>query len=482
MKTDAVSSKEFTEGIERLDASFYVNDGRAAKKQMKFCPYEVVTVKDVSKGVFIGGRFKRTLVAKPENGIPLWGISDILKSSPDDGKLISKKNTQHLEDLFIKPAWTLIARSGSGVIGAAVFANKNYETKVISEHVMRVIPDENEVKPGLLYAYLASKHGFNLISLGIYGTAIPAIEPSYVEGIAIPRFPEAFQIKIHDLVSEAAKLRVEGNRLLNEAEGLFIQTLEIDGSLLEKLTSPTEKDTKMSFEVTAANISSLTLRARNYSPRLQKIIEHLSKRHSDKLIDVLTTEPFYTGRFKRISSTSTNAIELFSQGAIFEMKPKGNLISKGAITNLSNEIVKKGTILVAAQGSLGENEIFGRAKFVWGYLEDSLVAGHAMRFIPNSEVIDEGYLYAVLSSKLWFRIFRSVVYGTNLLGFIVPMLNKMPVPRLGDKLEQEIGQKVKTAYEKLTQANEKENKAISILENEISSWQPSKQPYTATLR
>ena len=164
------------------------------------------------------------------------------------------------------------------------------------------------------------------------------------------------------------------------------------------------------------------------------------------------------------------------------MKPTGNLISKRAIPNLSNEIVKKGTILVPGQGSLGENEIFGRAKFVWGYLENSLVAGHAMRFIPNNEVIDEGYLYAVISSKLWFRIFRSVVYGTNLLGFIVPMLNEMPVPRLGDKLEKEIGQKVKTAYEKLTQANEKENKAISILENEISSWQPSKQPYTATLR
>ena len=270
-------------------------------------------------------------------------------------------------------------------------------------------------------------------------------------------------------------MRVDANRLLEEAENIFIQALKIDEDMAKQLTSPFEKDTKMAFKIEASKVSALSLRARNYSPRLEKIIEILSRgRSNNKLIEVLTSAPFYTGRFKRVASTSSNAIELLSQGAIFEMKPKGNYIAKSAIPNLSNEIVTKGTILVPGQGSLGENEIFGRAKFVWGYLENSLVAGHAVRFVPNSKVIDEGYLYAVLNSKLWFRIFRSVVYGTNLLGFIIPMLNEMPIPRLGEILELEIGQKVKTAYEKLTLANEKENTAISTLENEISAWQQLK--------
>ncbi|MBC8645346.1 hypothetical protein H9W95_18915 [Flavobacterium lindanitolerans] len=96
-----------------------------------------------------------------------------------------------------------------------------------------------------------------------------------------------------------------------------------------------------------------------------------------------------------------------------------------------------------------------------------------MRFIPNEEKIMAGYLFAVLNSPLWFRLFRNSVYGTNLLGFIVPLINELPVPRFSNEEEENIDVLVKTAYDNLTLANSKENQAIALIEKEIDLWQVS---------
>lgn len=104
-------------------------------------------------------------------------------------------------------------------------------------------------------------------------------------------------------------------------------------------------------------------------------------------------------------------------------------------------------------------------------MENKVIAGHAMRFIPDENKIRPGYLFAVLNSPLWFRLFRNTVYGTNLLGFIVPLINELPIPRLNDEIEATIDSKVKISYEKLTLANQKEKEAISLVEKEIESWQ-----------
>lgn len=78
-----------------------------------------------------------------------------------------------------------------------------------------------------------------------------------------------------------------------------------------------------------------------------------------------------------------------------------------------------------------------------------------------------------MNSELWFRLFRNTVYGTNLLGFIVPLLNELPIPRLEEEFEVLIDKKVKMAYENITKGNLKEYEAINLIENEIEQWQTS---------
>ncbi len=366
MKTATATSAWLLDEGNRLDASFHLSDGRMAKALFKKSPCPVEPLSKLTTDIFSGPRFRRHYVSSPETGIPFLSGSDIVKADFNTTKLISKKMTNSLEALKVEKGWTLVTRSGT--IGLTAFTNDDFLGKALTEDVIRIVPNEEMIESGYLYTFLASKFGYALLTQFNYGGVIKHIEPHHITDLPIPLLPERQRQEIHALIEEAARLRVEGNGLLQEAEDMLIQTLDIESELLKQLTSAFEKDTKMSFVVSASKVTALTLRARNYSPRLHKVIEVLSKWNSDNLIDVLAAEPFYTGRFKRIPSSSKNAIELLSQGAIFEMKPTGNLISKRAIPNLSNEIVKKGTILVPGQGSLGENEIFGRAKFLWGYL------------------------------------------------------------------------------------------------------------------
>ncbi|PLK44982.1 methylation-associated defense system restriction endonuclease subunit S MAD5 [Emticicia sp. TH156] len=470
MKVLKTKSKWFSESDLRLDASFHLSEGRLAKLDISKCPYQIDSLGKLANRIFYGGRAKRIYVDNYEKGIPFMGSSDMLKSSLTGLKYISLKYTKNLDDFLLQKDWILVSRSGT--VGNTVYTNDDFVGKAASEHIIRIVPN-SKLYSGYLYAFLTSKYGYSLMTQGTFGAVIQHIEPDFLKNLPIPLLPEEKQKEIHQLIVDAAQLRVEANRLLDEADKLFLQLLNISDSELKELSSTKEKTVSNTFTFNFNALSPFTLRGRNYSPRKNRIIEILKSNKWDRLSEVLEYLPHYGARFKRIESNSINSVELLSQGDIFDLKPNGRRISTKNINNLEKEIVKKGTILIPAQGTLGENEIFGRAKLVWGYLEEKLVAGHALRFVTNETKIGCGYLYCVLSSGLWFRILRNTVYGTNLLGFIIELIKDYPIPRFSTNEEYLIDSKVKTAYQNLTNALQKETKAIQQIENEIASWQVS---------
>lgn len=462
------SSAWFAETGIRLDASYHLSEGRQAKIQADKCPTGVKPLGRVTKAIFNGARFKRFYVDDSERGIPFMGSSDMMKSDFASLKYISKRLSRNVADLWVKKDWTLI--SCSGTIGNTVYTNDDFEGKTASQHIMRVVADSERIYPGYLHAFLTSKYGYALLTQGTYGAVIQHIEPHHIANLPVPILPNAEQQAIHTAIETAARLRVEANALLTGAEAQFLANLGLDAGTYRRLTSASERDTAAAFVVSSDALSARTVRARNYGKRLRDIVAALTVGKHDKLVNVLQREPFQTGRFRRIESTSATAVELFSQSDIFALKPKGQSISPLTVPYQDKPVIERGTTIVAGTGTLGENEIFGRAKFVWGYLDNKLVTQDITRIEPDQELIDPGYLFAVLNSKLWFRIFRSSVFGTNLLRFIVPMLNEMPVPRFDKAIEEAIGQQVKTAYEKMTEANQLETAAIARVEALVGSW------------
>ena len=73
------------------------------------------------------------------------------------------------------------------------------------------------LRPGVIYAYLASKYGHSLLTQGVFGAVIQHIEPAFIASLPIPMFPESFQAEVDDMIQESARLREEANDMLEEA-------------------------------------------------------------------------------------------------------------------------------------------------------------------------------------------------------------------------------------------------------------------------
>jgi restriction endonuclease S subunit len=459
----------FRDGDLRLDASFHLSEGRVTRKVLEMSPLGNNKLSDVSENIFYGGRSKRIYVDTEYFGIPFMSSSDMLKIDTSSYKFISKKLTKNLDSFLLKEGWTLISRSGT--IGNTVYVNKDFENKAASEHIIRVIPNE-KISSGYLYAFLTSRYGYALMTQGTFGAVIQHIEPDYLAQLPIPIISKTKEQEIHELIVKSSNWRVEANRLLRKADLLFSNAINIDKGLFERLTHPNESAIASSFKIKRSEITTLSLRSRTYSQRMKMIVDIFKNVKNDRLVDVLEFPPIKGGRYKRVevSESSPNAVELLNQGDIHNFKPKGKTISKVHIDSIADQTARRNMIIVPAVGTLGENEIFGRPLFVYGYLEGKVLTEQLLRIVANPDKIAPGYLFIVLKSKLFFRIFRSLVFGTNLLYHIIPLLEAIPIPRLSIELEAEIDRKIKQAYEQLTLAINTEAEAISLIEKEIESW------------
>ncbi len=470
MKVLTANSKWFDKSDIRLDASFHLSPGRLTKILLNKCPYGLTTIEKVSSSIFYGGRARRTYVNSEENGIPFIGSADMLKCSFEGLKHISKKITKNLNNLFVKNEWILVSRSGT--IGNTVFVNDDFRGKGASEHIIRIVPN-NEMTPGIIYSFLSSKYGYSLMTQGVFGAVIQHIEPEFLANLPIPKFPDALQEKAHLKIIEASSLLVEANELLINAQDFLMNSVALPPLSSEEYEyfGYHSADRKLSaFSISSSEISPVSINAFNYSRRikaLHKRVESATKGVS--LADVLETPGFFsTGSFPRVELNSPKAITLINQTDIFNIRKVGKQISPRKVK--TDRLVSYGEVMIAGVGTLGENETFCRTIFAGEELEGQLVSGEFIR-MKTKKGIPSGYLYAWLSSDYGFRFIRSTQTGTKLCRPIPALLKNIPVPLLEENEMKKIDAMVKKAHTKRFEALKKEDEAISMVENEISSWQ-----------
>ena len=462
MKISSVKSK-FVVSQMRLDGSFHLSDGLEVRKLVSKSPYGTTEIKDVSSNIYCPGIFKRNYV---KSGIPFLGGGDIQKQDLDSGKYLREKNTPNYEVLQIKKGWSLVTCGGT--IGDAVFANNLLAKCWISQHVMRVIPQN--IKEGMLYAYLASKYGKLLLTTNTYGSVIPTLNASNIANLPIPRFPEYFQQEVDNLVQEAARLRVESADMLTKAELL----LKTEANLRE-LTSedydyfgPRNAERKLScFTVKRKDINTTTINAFNLSERIRKTKDSIVCKTKPLREVLLGGDTFSTGSFPRVEVKEGIGVMLINQKDVFDNIVKGKYISKRGVK--TDNLVEYGEVLIAGVGTLGESETFCRAIFANEDLVGQLVSGEFIRMKTNDE-IPSGYLYAWLASDYGFRFLRNIQAGTKLCRPIPRLVLELPVPILDVETMIKIDSLVKKAHTKRYEANNCERKAIRMVEQEIEKW------------
>ena len=216
--TGRVSIKDINNSYnKRFEANYHISDGSEVDKYIRE-NFEWKSLSDVCLSISRPDIFKRYYV---QNGIPFLGGSDIFLAIPDGGKYLSKTKTINIPALKVENGWILMPRSGT--IGNVVLSHDGHAQKLVSEHVIRLVPNDI-LRGGYVYAFLSSSLGKALIQRPIFGAAIQHVESPHLSRIPIPVLPDDLMNSIHerimthkDCLSEACKKELKAISMV-EAE------------------------------------------------------------------------------------------------------------------------------------------------------------------------------------------------------------------------------------------------------------------------
>jgi restriction endonuclease S subunit len=473
MKKIIAKNTWLSESDLRLDASYHLSETNNIKYIFKNSPYPFSTIDKQAKRIFSGNIFKRTFVSDPERGVQYLTGSDMVRSDIISGKYITKVQAQGLQNLILKKGWILV--SCSGTLGKTAYTNDLFDGRIATHDLIRIIPNNVDLKEGFLYAYLSSRFGYAFLTQSSYGGVVKHIEPHHIAQIPVPVFPESKQEEINSLIIKSAEFRAEANTLLLKAELLLKEKAG-----LKNLTSddydyfgPQPYNRKTScYSKNIAEIGSISLNAFNHSHRISKTVQKVRNSCATlKLYDVLDDKKlFSTGSFPRVEVESEKGIRLINQSDIFDTIILGKKISRRNVK--VDNLVQYGEVLIAGVGTLGENELFCRAVFGNEDVRGKLVSGEFLRMRTNS-LVPSGYLFTWLKSDYGFRFIRSTQSGTKQCRPIQKLLLDIPIPIIDKEDMILIHNLVINAHTFRYEANLKENKAIQLVEKEIESWQKS---------
>ena len=457
--TFEVESKWVIEGEKRLNAFSFSPDAASSLLLIDNLKTKGIKIDDVDctvKDIFYPSRFKRLYARK---GTTFLSSKDIFDFLPE-GKRIRNVSKEYL----IEPNWILVTRSGS--VGRVLIANRFTANAAISEHVIRIIPNES-TPTGYLYTYLISKIGQPLLIKNIFGGVVDEIEPHHVAKVPISRIPE-LEKEINQRILEAHRLREEAQGLLLEAEEMIYSELglpEINEDDVKYFGGEKGKIIK-SFEI-KANELNLRLDASHHIPLSHLAIQNLIKGKSgtvERLGGV--ADSFVPPRFKRAYvKDPSDGVPLLQGTHIPQSKPQDIKYIWKNMKNLKSYIVKKNWILATCSGTIG------RLSLVRDYWDGWAATNHLLRIIPDEGKIQPGYLTAFLLSIYGQVQFQCLIYGgvVDEIGEAGELFNSILILKPKDeRVERKIGDLVFEAYDKRDKANQIEGEAIKLLERRLT--------------
>ncbi|WP_457094130.1 methylation-associated defense system restriction endonuclease subunit S MAD5 [Microvirga sp. P5_D2] len=447
----------------RLDCGPYMSGALEAKVILERLPQAKEPLNELClggrDGIINPGRIKRLWVVDDTHGVRFLSSTDILQSDLSSLQLIGRSAVRANPKLLISAGSTLITRAGT--VGRMAFVRPDMHGLACTEDVLRVVPDADRVPPGYLHAYLRSKFGVPLIVSGTYGAIIQHIEPHHIADLPVPRLGKSVESRADELVIKSANLLAKYQADVNSATKRLFESVG-----LEDITAADWHlmGRDLGFRVAAPSVDSL--RALNFTPRFQKLVEAVKAAPHKDLGDLVVPGTLQRGaRFKRIDAAPEYSFQLVGQRELFWVKPEGRWIAKSSAGR--DVIVAPGTILVAAQGTLGESELYCRAEFIWGPAAQLAYSEHLLRVVANEQEMPAGCLYAFMRSETAFRMFRSISTGTKLQDHHHVMRAQLPVPYPSKSVRDEVHRMVVDAYDARHEAVALEDQAIALVEDAI---------------
>lgn len=463
--SNPVKSDWFADQGLRLDASPYVAGSMKTKKMLEQLPRTeplASLTAGHNGGIFNGPMFRRVYLTDPEHSVPFLGTKDMMAADLTGLPRLRKSDAESstLSYLQLKPGMTLISCSGFNA-GRRAYVRPDMGDCWSSQDTLKVEPNPEKIKSGYLYAFLLSKFGESLVRGSVYGSAVKHIEPHHIAGLPVPRLGTKLEGQIHDLVEECARLRAEFQSSSVSATKDLFTSVGLP-ELIDVRWHQQERD--LGFEV--PSVGSASLRALNFAPRAQRLVEKLGSVSGRSLGSICEGGSLRTGaRFKRIDSDSEHGIRLVGQRQSFWLRPEGRWISEA---HAPDDIrLQDETILIAARGTLGENEVYSRSILVTGSWLRHAYSQDYVRVVSGDSDVPGAYLFAFFRSEAAFRALRSFSVGGKQQEYHPRFLRELPVPLASPAARARIAATVRHAYKCRDQADVLEDRALALLTTAI---------------
>ncbi len=460
----SVSIVQMVKNNHRFDASAYNIEAMNALRKVyksKFGWKYLLGQNGMISDAFVGSRFKRIYTDNPLD-IPFYLPSDIENIYPKAGKYISAKTNTDIDSLRVKQNMLLV--SVSGTIGKTSIVRQRLDGRVFSHDLLRVV-FKNEFDLGFVYAFLNTDIGLTILQSNNYGAVIDHIEPEHLSRVPIPNAPESIKQEIHNLIIESFDLRDQSNDLIDKAQKLLYQELQLPDI---NDIRPRYHARNAGFRNFVVKVSDLNLRldASYHLPNINDIIELISKR-AEKVTTLgdanISSGIILPGRFKRIYVDKEHGTPFFGGKQLLSLNPSN--VKYLSIAHHGERIAEQLTLeenmcVVSRSGTIGKSIIVPKHWTGW------ILNEHCIRIQASSRDI-AGYIYAWLDSPYCQPLIVRNTYGAVVDEIDDIQLSRVAIPLLKNKhIQKTINDYVLQANEMRYRAYLKEQDAINKM-NEI---------------
>lgn len=451
MKVSKIKSNFIFEDI-RLNASYFLNEDALNSMKLESNGDRCISLDEVAN-VWNPPIFKRQFCKKTVKSIPYCQSSDVTNLLEGSDIYIYKEQALKVNSV-VKENQILV--TGFGTIGNTRLVNELSSGISYANNVCRIEANE-ELPFGYIYAFLTSKYGRSQLNKNASGSVVRYIEAPGIKKTLIPRLSEEKQQQIHQLTVEASELRVEANRLLNEAVQIFEQELNYgritDGAQYGKISS---KDL-LGFH-------------KRLDGQYQLIWKKIKKEYNPNIqfekIENFASSIFVGGRGKR--NYVENGIPFLSSSDMMLYNPKRQAKKISPSTNGVEQMkVSKRDILISRSGTVGNTVIVGED------LNNTVISEHALRLKVNSEKISPNYVFAFLKTNMGLKAMEASAFGSVIITLNEELIGNIDLPILSNELQRVISEKIEEFISLSDKSVIKENQAIALIEKEIDLWQVS---------
>ena len=458
MKSEAINLRHVLEMGFRFDPSLHLSEGVIVREILKDMPCKVTTLSSATESIFIGNIFSRIWVKDQEHGVPYLSASDTTLANLNTRQYLAKRQAAAMPHLILKKGWILTTCSGT--LGNTTFTNANYEGRIATHDLIRIVPGIKKMPGGYIYAFLAGKYGYYQLTQSQFGGVVKHVNPSQVGQILIPQFPESFQIEIDGMIQEAARLREEADSALSSVHNFFES----------KIKNISKKTSDKSLRCSCVKIkdiqSSLGTRFEaSYYTSLGSEYEELIKKHfNSEPLNYFYKEISRPDLFKRTYVSSSNGHMFIGSTELFYNIPKSNKFVSSATPKLESLILQEGWTVMPRSGTVS----LGEVAYATSQHAQKLASEDVVRLKPDN-ILKGAYAYGFLSSNIGNALIRKSIFGSVIQHIEPPMLETIPVPVFDDEFEC-IAKSVIDANKRLGRAGQLELDAIAKVETEIEKW------------